>query len=117
MTGFLVLYFIYLWLCCVFVAAACGLSLVVESRGYSLAALHRLLIVVPSPVAEHRLCAQDSSVVVAHELSCSAACGIFPDQGSNPCLLHRQVHSYPMYHQASPTGFLYNLDIHCQPQQ
>ena len=28
------------------------------------------------------------SVVVAHGLSCPAACGIFPDQGSNPCLLH-----------------------------
>ena len=28
------------------------------------------------------------SVVVVHELSCSEACGIFPDQGSNPCLLH-----------------------------
>ena len=28
------------------------------------------------------------SVVVAHGLSCPAACGIFRDQGSNPCLLH-----------------------------
>ena len=28
------------------------------------------------------------SVVVAHGLSCSAACGVFPDQGSNPCPLH-----------------------------
>ena len=28
------------------------------------------------------------SVVVAHGPSCSTACGIFPDQGSNPCLLH-----------------------------
>ena len=27
------------------------------------------------------------SVVVAHRPSCSAACGIFPDQGSNPCPL------------------------------
>ena len=26
-------------------------------------------------------------VVVAHRPSCSAACGIFPDQGSNPCPL------------------------------
>ena len=25
------------------------------------------------------------SVVMTHRLSCSAACGIFPDQGSNPC--------------------------------
>ena len=28
------------------------------------------------------------SVAVAHGPSCSAACGIFPDQGSNPCPLH-----------------------------
>ena len=26
-----------------------------------------------------------SSVVVAHEVSCPAACGIFPDQEWNPC--------------------------------
>ena len=30
---------------------------------------------------------------VAHRLSCSAACGIFPDQGSNPCPLHWQADS------------------------
>ena len=34
-----------------------------------------------------------ASVVVAHGLSCSAACGIFLDQGSNPCPLHWQVDS------------------------
>ena len=33
------------------------------------------------------------SVVVAHGPSCSAACGIFPDQGLNPCPLHWQVDS------------------------
>ena len=33
------------------------------------------------------------SVVVAHGLSCSAACGIFPDQGSNLCPLHWQADS------------------------
>ena len=42
------------------------------------------------------------SVVVAHGPSCSAACGIFPDQGSNPCPLHWQVDSYPLRHQGSP---------------
>ena len=31
------------------------------------------------------------SVVVVHGLSCSAACGIFLDQGSNPCPLHWQA--------------------------
>ena len=33
------------------------------------------------------------SVVVAHGLSCSMACGIFLDQGSNPCSLHWQADS------------------------
>ena len=33
------------------------------------------------------------SVVVAHGPSCSAACGVFPDQGSNPCPLHWQEDS------------------------
>ena len=42
------------------------------------------------------------SVIVAHKLSCSAACGIFPDQGSNPCLLHWQANSLPLSHQGSP---------------
>ena len=31
-----------------------------------------------------------ASVVVVHRLSCSKACGIFLDQGSNPCPLHWQ---------------------------
>ena len=42
------------------------------------------------------------SVVVAHGPSCSAACGIFPDQGSNPCPLHWQSDSQPLRHQGSP---------------
>ena len=37
---------------------------------------------------EHRLS------IVTHGLSCSAACGMFPDHGSNPCLQHWQVDSY-----------------------
>ena len=32
------------------------------------------------------------STVVAHGLSCSSACGIFPDQGSNPCPLTGRCH-------------------------
>ena len=35
-----------------------------------------------------------ASVVVARGLSCSAACGIFPDQGLNPCHLHWQADSF-----------------------
>ena len=39
---------------------------------------------------------------VAHWLSCSVADGVFPDQRSNPCALHWQADSYPLYHQGSP---------------
>ena len=42
------------------------------------------------------------SVLVAHGLSCTTACGIFLDQVSNPCPLHWQVDSYPLDHQGSP---------------
>ena len=33
---------------------------------------------------------------MVHGLSCSAACGVFPDQGSNPCPLRWQADSYPL---------------------
>ena len=44
------------------------------------------------------------SVVVVHGLSCSAACGLFPDQSSNPCPLHWQADSQPLRHQGSPSN-------------
>ena len=40
-----------------------------------------------------RALAAQASVVMAHGLSCSAACGILPDQGSNLCPLHWQADS------------------------
>ena len=46
------------------------------------------------------------SVGVAHGPSCSAACGIFPDQDSNPCPLHWQADSQPLRHQGSPAHIL-----------
>ena len=42
------------------------------------------------------------AVIVAHGPSCSAACGIFPDQGSNPCPLPWQADSQPLRRQGSP---------------
>ena len=41
-----------------------------------------------------------------HRLSCSVACGIFPDQGLNLCPLHWQVDSQPLHHQGSPIGLI-----------
>ena len=58
--------------------------------GLQFIVVHGLLIAVASLFAEHRLW-NAGSVVVAHGLSCSEACGIFPDQGGNPCLLHWQA--------------------------
>ena len=45
------------------------------------------------------------SVIVAHGPSCSAACGILPEQGLNPCPLHWQADSQPLRHQGSPVVF------------
>ena len=41
-------------------------------------------------------------MVVARGLSWSMACGIFPDQGLNLCLLLWQADSLPLSHQGSP---------------
>ena len=49
------------------------------------------------------------SVTVAHGPSCSAACGIFPDQGSNLCPLHWQADSQPLRHQGSPIFLNYSF--------
>jgi len=37
------------------------------------------------------------------------ACGIFPDQGSNPCPPHWQEDSLPLSHQGSPTWVDFEL--------
>ena len=63
---------------------------------YSLVAVHKVLIAVASLVGFRHT----GSVAVAHSLS--TACGIFPDQGSKPCLLHWLVDSSPLSHQESP---------------
>ena len=61
----------------------------------------RLLTAGASPVAEHGL--GTGSVAMVHRLSCSKACGVFPDQGSNQCLLHWQVYSLLSSHPGSPS--------------
>jgi len=42
----------------------------------------------PTLVVVRGLLIAVASLVVAHELGCSVACGIFLAQGSNPCPLH-----------------------------
>ena len=56
-----------------------------------------------SPVTTPEL-QSTGSVVVTHGLSCSVACGIFPDQGSNLCPLPWQADSLPLSHQGSATA-------------
>ena len=46
---------------------------------------------------------------MGHRLGCSKACGVFPDQGSNLCLLRCQLESLPLSHQRNPLpSFLAN---------
>ena len=92
--------FIYFWLCWVFVSVR-GLSLVVASGGLSSSRCAGLSLSRPL-LLRSTGSRRASSVVVAHGLTCSAACGIFPDQGSNPCPLHWQADSQPLRHQGSP---------------
>ena len=81
-----------------------GLSLVAASGGHSSSQCAGLSLSRPLWSTGSR---RAGSVIVARGPSCSAACGIFPDQGSNPCPLHWQADSQPLCHQGSPlTPFL-----------
>ena len=92
--------FIYLWLCWIFVSVR-GLSLVVASGGHSSSRCAGLSLSW-SLLLRSTGSRRTGSVIVAHGPICSAACGIFPDRGSNPCSLHWQADSQPLYHQGSP---------------
>ena len=105
-----------------------GFSLVVGSRGYSLAVVRGLLIAMPSLILElssalgcvgfsrYSAWAQylwllgsraQASIVVTHGVSYARACGIFPDQGSNPRPLHWQMDSLPLSYQGNPANLLF----------
>ena len=115
----LIILFIYLFLDELGLQSLYGLSLVVASGGYYLlwyasfslwwlfcCRAHSVgvqaSVVAPLGLvaADHQIQSIDS-VVVVHRLSCSAACGIFPDQGLNPCPGHWQVNSYPLHYQGN----------------
>ena len=97
---FIYLFLIYFWLCWVFVAVR-GLSLVVARGRHSSSRCAGLSLSWPLSLRSTGS-RRAGPVVVAHGPSCSAACGIFPDQGSNPRPLHRQADSQPLRHQGSP---------------
>ena len=84
-----------------------GLSLVAASGGHSSSRCAGLSLSRPlllRSIGSRRA----GSVIVAHGPSCSAACGIFPDQGSNPYPLHWQADSQPLRHQRSPDITYFN---------
>ena len=97
---FLNLFIYYLWLCWVFVSVR-GLSLVAASGGHSSSWCVGLSLSRPL-LLRSTGSRRAGSVIVAHGPSCSAAYGIFPDQGLNPCSLHWQADSQPLRHQGSP---------------
>ena len=69
-----------------------GTTLWLQCMGFSFAV---------ASLVEQALWGTQASVVLAPGLTCFAACGIFPDQGSNPGLLQWQVESGPVSHQGS----------------
>ena len=60
-----------------------------------------------SLVVEHRHALGHRLIVALHGLSCSATCGILPDQGLNLCLLHWQADILPLSHEERSPSSLY----------
>ena len=113
---FLINQFLYFWLCWVFVFVH-GPSLVAASGGHSSSRCAGLSLSRPL-LFRSTGSRRAGAVIMARGPSCSAACGIFPNQGSNPCALHWQADSQPLRHQGSPPAFilkilLYMLDKLC----
>ena len=97
------------WLHWVFVSVH-GPSLVAASRGHSSSWCVGLSLSRPL-LLQSTGSRRASSVVVAHRPSCSAACGIFSDQGSNLCPLHWQADSQPLRHQGSPIIWVFSFHL------
>ena len=87
----LIFYLFILWLRWVFVAV-CGLPLV-AARGVCFLDAELGLLTAAAFLVGPGLGAQGGAVVAVHGLSCSAACGFFPEQGSDPCPLRWQADS------------------------
>ena len=54
---------------------------------------------------------------MARALSCSEACGIFPDQGLNQCALNWKADSQPLDHQGSPEIIFMVTIVACLPAE
>ena len=103
--------FIYLWLCWV-LASVRGPSPAVASGGHS--SSRRAGLPPSRPLLLRSTGSRRADpATVAHGPSRSAACGILPDQGSNPRPLHWQADSQPLRHQGSPYALLLYKPITC----
>ena len=111
---FLIYFFIYFWVCWVFVSVW-RISPVAASGGHSSSRCSGLSLSRPL-LLQSTGSRRAGSAIVAHGPSCSAACGIFPDQGSNQCPLHWQADSQPLRHQGSPI-FMFLMPCLWQPCQ
>ena len=101
--------FIFIF-CCVGSSFLWGLSLVAASGDHSSSRCAGLS--PPWPLLLRSTGSRRAgSAVVAHGPSRSAACGIPPDQGSNPCPLHWQADSQPLRHQGSPWTYFKTITV------
>ena len=75
----------------------CASFLLLPQGGASLHCSEQWLLLLHSTGFRHT-----GLVAVVCGLSCPMACGIFPDQESNPCALHYQADFYTLCHQGSP---------------
>ena len=88
-----------------------GATLQLRCSGFS---VQKLLLLRSTGSRAHKLSSSaprlqsTGSIVVAQEFSCFAACGTFPDQGSNLCPLLWQVGSSSLSHQGSPNECFLN---------
>ena len=98
---FLKIYLLIDWLLCWVFVSVLGLSLAAASGGHSSSRCAGLSLSWPL-LLRSTSSRRAGSAVVVHGPSCSTACGILPDQGSNPCPLHKQADSQPLRHQGSP---------------
>ena len=85
-----------------------------SERGPLFIAVRGPFTVAASLVAEPRLQTYRLSSC-GSRASCSVACGIFLDQGSNPCPLNWQADSQPLRHQGSPRLLFYWKETEALP--
>ena len=102
--------FIYPWLCWVFVSVR-GLSPAAASGDHSSSRCTGLSLSRPL-LLRSTGSRRAGSAIVAHGPSRSVACGILPDQGSNPCSPHWQADSQPLRHQGSPYPLFFRFFSH-----